>query len=328
MGKTSKVAAADIAAVRRFNRYYTRQLGLLDEHLLASEFSLTEVRALYELAQQGGRSAAALVRELGVDAGYLSRVLKKLHARGLLQREGSSSDARQTLLTLSAAGRAAFAPLERASREQVRRLLAALKPYQLRELLAAMQRIEALSSASVQSAPAVPYLLRPLRIGDIGWIAHRQGVLYAQEYRWDQSFEALVAEIAAAFVKKRDAQRENAWIAERDGQIVGAVFLVQRSKTVAQLRLLYVEPSARGLGIGRRLTDECIRFAREQGYRRLMLWTNDVLGAARRIYAAAGFVLTQEERHHSFGHDLVGQNWELDLGPRLPVPGQAGLRRR
>jgi DNA-binding MarR family transcriptional regulator/GNAT superfamily N-acetyltransferase len=300
-----------IEAVRRFNRFYTRQLGLLDEGLLESEFSLTEVRILYELAQREEPTAALLRAELGLDAGYLSRILKKFEARGLVARSASASDARRALLRLTAAGRAAFKPLNKASHDQVAAMLAPLAPAQVQSLQRSMLRIQRLLGPAPE--PAVPYVLRPHQVGDIGWIAHRQGLLYAREYGWDETFEALVAEIAANFVKRFDPRRERCWIAERDGAIVGSVFLVKQSARVAKLRLLYVEPEARGLGIGARLTDECVRFARERGYRKLTLWTNDVLVSARRIYQAAGFRLVKEEKHHSFGKEQVGQTWELAL---------------
>jgi DNA-binding MarR family transcriptional regulator/N-acetylglutamate synthase-like GNAT family acetyltransferase len=312
MKKTGPAADA-IEAVRRFSRFYTRRLGLLDEHLLASEFSLTEVRILYELAQRDGLTATDLGRELGIDAGHLSRILKRFEQRRLLDRRAAPADARQSLLELTAAGRAAFAPLDRGSREQIAAWLAPLSPARSAELLHAMGSIERLLAPGPRAEPAVPYLLRPHQVGDIGWITHRQGLLYAEEYGWDESFEALVAEIAANFVKSFDATSERCWIAEREGEIVGSVFLVRQTRRIAKLRLLYVEPAARGLGIGARLTDECIRFARAKGYKTLTLWTNDVLVSARRIYQAAGFELAKEERHHSFGKDLVGQNWNLAL---------------
>jgi len=303
-----------IEEVRRFSRFYTRQLGLLEEHLLASEFSLTEVRILYELAQRDGLTATDLGRELGIDAGHLSRILKRFEERRLLERRPAPADARQSLLALTAAGRAAFAPLERGSRAQIAAWLAPLSPGQSDELLRAMGSIERLlAPPGTRAEPAVPYLLRPHQVGDIGWITHRQGLLYAEEYGWDESFEALVADIAANFVKTFDPASERCWIAEREGEIVGSVFLVRQTRRIAKLRLLYVEPAARGLGIGARLTDECIRFARAKGYKTLTLWTNDVLVSARRIYQAAGFELVKEERHHSFGKDLVGQNWSLTL---------------
>jgi DNA-binding MarR family transcriptional regulator/GNAT superfamily N-acetyltransferase len=312
--RTLPEATPAVAAVRRFSRVYTRQLGLLDEHLLASEFSLTEVRVLFELAHRDGLAAADLVRDLALDAGYLSRILRRFTVAGLVRRSCARDDARRSVLTLTARGRAAFAPLERASSEQVAALLGRLHPAEQGELVASMARIErALTSGESGTRSAEPVSLRAHRVGDIGWIAHRQGLLYAQEYGWDQSFEALVAEIAARFVRDFDAKSERCWIAEQGGNIVGSVFVVRKSARVAQLRLLYVEPSARGQGIGQRLVDECIAFARAKGYRKMTLWTNDVLGAARRIYEAAGFVLVKQERHRSFGKSLVGQHWELKL---------------
>lgn len=299
-----------IEAVRRFSRFYTGQLGLLDDGLLDSPFSLSEARILYELAHRPGLTATTLRGELRLDAGYLSRILKRFEARGLLSRRTSPDDARQTLLSLTEAGHAAFAPLNEGSKRQVAALLEPLGPAQQDELVQALATVERLLGAP---APATPYLLRTHQVGDIGWVIRRQAMLYAQEYGWDESFEALVAEIGARFIKEFDAKKERCWIAEREGMIVGSVFLVQESDEVAKLRMLYVEPSARGLGIGRRLTEECIRFARQQGYKTLTLWTNDVLVSARKIYQAAGFQLVAEERHHSFGKDLVGQNWNLAL---------------
>jgi DNA-binding MarR family transcriptional regulator/GNAT superfamily N-acetyltransferase len=304
-------AQAHIAAVRAFNRFYTRQIGLLEEGLLRSEFSLTEVRVLYELAHRDGLTAADLGRDLGLDAGYLSRILRKFEVRDLLARAPSETDARQAILGLTPAGRAAFAPLNQASQDEIAAMLDRLSDREREDLVTAMARIRRLLGGA--AAAEAPCRLRALRPGDIGWIVHRQGLLYATEYGWDETFEALVAEIAAAFVKTYDREREACWIAERDGEIVGSVFLVRKSDEVAKLRLLYVEASARGLGIGHRLVEECIRFARQKGYRTLTLWTNDVLVAARRIYEAAGFRLVEEERHHSFGKDLVGQTWDLDL---------------
>jgi DNA-binding MarR family transcriptional regulator/GNAT superfamily N-acetyltransferase len=305
------VPADAIAAVRRFSRFYTRQLGLLGEGLLESEFSLTESRVLYELAHQDGLTATALGRDLGLDTGYLSRILKKFEARGLLARAQSESDARQSILTLTPAGRAAFEPLNHASRAQLATMLCQLRGGELDELTRAMATVETLLGRS--EAAAAPVILRPHQVGDIGWVARRQGMLYAQEYGWDDTFEALVAEIGAKFIRAFDPKRERAWIAERDGAIIGSVFVVKESDEVAKLRLLYVEPAARGLGLGRRLVGECIRFARARGYRTLTLWTNDILTAARRIYVEAGFTLVAEEKHHSFGKDLVGQNWALAL---------------
>jgi len=255
-------------------------------------------------------TAAALGLELGLDAGYLSRILKKFGSRNLLQKSRSEDDRRQVFLSLTDAGRAAFEPLNQASAVQIGAMLSKLSSAEQERLVQAMRVVERLIGGSPSQ---VPCILRPHRVGDIGWIAHRQGLLYAQEYGWDETFEALVAEIAASFVRNFDPERERCWIAERDGEIFGSVFLVRHSEEVAKLRLLYVEPSARGLGLGRRLVDECIAFARAKGYRTLTLWTNDVLVAARGIYQATGFRLVKEEAHHSFGKDLVGQTWDLDL---------------
>ena len=298
-------------AVRRFTRFYTGRLGVLQEGLLDSAFSLTEARVLYELANRSRPTATVLGRDLGLDPGYLSRILKRFEAAGLLERARSNQDARQSHLALTEAGRAAFVPLDRASREQVGRLLSGLSDADQRRLVEAMGTIEALLGEAGE--PKAPYTLRPHRPGDMGWIVHRHGALYAQEYGWDDTFEALVAEIAATFIKDFDPKRERCWIAEKDGEIVGSVLLVRQSDEVAKLRLLYVEPKARGLNIGRRFVEECIRFARSAGYRRITLWTNDVLHAARKIYADAGFTLVAAEPHRSFGQDLVGENWELDL---------------
>jgi DNA-binding MarR family transcriptional regulator/GNAT superfamily N-acetyltransferase len=300
-----------IDAVRHFNRFYTRQLGLLEEGLLRSDFTLTEARILYELAHRDQATATEMCDELGLDAGYFSRIVKKFVTRDFVLRQISAVDARQAALSLTARGRAAFEPLNRASQKQIAGLLEGLGNREASDLIDAMRTIERLLGE--RPAPAVPYILRPHQIGDMGWVVHRQGILYAQEYGWDETFEALVAEIVAAFIKNYDQRWERCWIAEREGEIVGSVFLVRESAAVAKLRLLYVERAARGLGIGQHLVDECIRAARHKGYKTLTLWTNDVLVSARRIYQAAGFRKVAEERHHSFGHDLVGQNWSLDL---------------
>ncbi len=298
-------------AVRRFTRFYTSRLGVLREGLLDSPFSLTEARVLYELANRERPTATELGRDLGLDPGYLSRILRRFEATGLLERARSEADARQSHLALTEAGRAAFAPLDRASRAQVGALLSGLSDPDQRRLTDAMATIEALLGETRE--PRAPYTLRPHRPGDMGWIVHRHGALYAQEYGWDETFEALVAEIAATFIKDFDPRRERCWIAEKDGEIVGSVLLVRQSDEAAKLRLLYVEPKARGLRIGRRFVEECIRFAREAGYERVTLWTNDVLHAARHLYAEAGFRLVKEEPHHSFSKDLVGEYWELEL---------------
>jgi DNA-binding MarR family transcriptional regulator/GNAT superfamily N-acetyltransferase len=300
-----------IAAIRRFNRFYTQRIGVLREGLHESPFSLAEARVLYELAHRPPVTASALAKDLTLDPGYLSRILRRFAAQGLIERSRSEADGRQNFITLTASGRAAFAPLDHSSRDEIGTLLAALAEPEQRRLVAATQSIEALLTE--RSPLPEPYLLRPHRPGDMGWVAHRHGVLYAEEYGWDERFEALVAEVVAAFINNFDPKRERCWIAERDGAAVGSVFLVRKSDEVAKLRLLYVEPTARGLGIGRRLVEECIRFARSAGYRRITLWTNSCLLAARGIYERAGFVLVASEPHRSFGHDLVGETWERDL---------------
>jgi DNA-binding MarR family transcriptional regulator/GNAT superfamily N-acetyltransferase len=300
-----------IAAIRRFTRFYTKHIGVLREGLHASPFSLTEARVLYELANRAAATAADIARDLGLDPGYLSRILRGFAQRGLIARTRSHSDGRQSHLALTPAGQDAFAPLDRGSHDEVAAMLAPLAEGAQARLIEAMGTVEQLLGVPAREAP--PYLLRPHQAGDMGWVVSRHGALYAQEYHWNMEFEALVAEIVAAFIKNFDARRERCWIAEIDGAPVGSVFLVRQSDEVAKLRLLLVEPQARGLGIGARLVSECIRFARLCGYGALALWTNDVLVAARRIYQAAGFRLVQEEKHHSFGHDLVGQNWELEL---------------
>jgi DNA-binding MarR family transcriptional regulator/N-acetylglutamate synthase-like GNAT family acetyltransferase len=313
MAAIAMAAAADprVDVVRRFNRFYTRRIGALRAGLLDSPFSLTEARLLYELAHRERPTAAGLARELGLDAGYLSRMLRGLERRRLLHRERSPADGRQSLLALTAEGRRTFATLDSRSSAEVRAMLGKLSDAGQRRLVGAMRELERLLDPT--PAAQAPYVLRPHRPGDMGWVVHRHGALYAQEYGWDERFEAMVARIVAEFIENFDARRERCWIAERDGEIVGAVFLVARSRTVAQLRMLYVEPHARGAGLGKRLVDECERFAREKGYRKIILWTNSILHAARHIYEAAGYRLVAEEPHHSFGHRLVGQTWELKL---------------
>ncbi len=305
-----------VHALRAFNRFYTRQLGLLDESLLSSGFTLSEARVLYELGQGGAVTASELSRRLQLDAGYLSRLLTRLRERRLLRREADASDGRARRLSLSKAGQAASDRLDRAAREQLQAQTAHLGAEARRELLGSLQSAQRLlgdAEADAARAVAAPVLLREPRVGDLGFVVHRQSVLYAEEYGWNAEFEALAAEIVAAFIRQFDPLRERCWIAERDQRIVGSVFLVKDGDTAAKLRMLYVEKAARGLGLGSRLTEQCIRTARELGYRRLTLWTNDVLVSARRIYQAAGFTRVSEERHHSFGKDLVGQYWALDL---------------
>jgi DNA-binding MarR family transcriptional regulator/GNAT superfamily N-acetyltransferase len=300
-----------VAAVRRFNRFYTRQIGLLQESYLKSQFSLSQVRVLYELAHRERPTATELGRELGLDPGYLSRILRLFEGRGLLKRTPSKADGRQSHLFLTARGQAAFAPLNTRSREEIGSMLRALRARDQIRLVDSMHAIEGVLGA--QPEKNVPYLLRPHRPGDMGWVVSRHGALYAQEYGWDETFEALVAGIVKKFIEHYDPRKERCWIAEKDGEPVGSVFVVKQSATVAKLRLMLVEPKARGLGIGARLVDECVRFAGQTGYGKITLWTNSVLRAARRIYKEAGFRLIRQERHRSFGHDLVGETWDLKL---------------
>jgi DNA-binding MarR family transcriptional regulator/GNAT superfamily N-acetyltransferase len=297
-----------VAAIRRFNRFYTSKIGAL--HYLGSDFSLAEVRVLYELANRAeAPTAAQLGKDLNLDAGYLSRIIRGFERRGLLARTRSASDGRRNHLALTAAGRAAFAPLGSRSHDEMAALLAPLSDADQRSVIDAMETIQAVLGG--ESPP--PFTLRPHRPGDMGWVVQRHGALYAQEFGWDERFEALVATIVAKFVERFDPARERCWIAEKDGEPVGSVFLVKKSRTAAQLRLLIVEPRARGLGIGARLVAESERFAREAGYRAITLWTNSVLTSARRIYEAAGYRLVASEPHRSFGHDLVGETWEKAL---------------
>ncbi len=300
-----------VAAVRRFSRFYTQKIGLLHEGYLGSPFSLAESRVLYELAHRDGATAAELSRDLGLDRGYLSRILRGFEKRRLLARATSKVDGRRSHIALTERGRDAFAPLHARSRDEIGAMLGGLTEAEQQRLVDAMRAIEtALGAPEERKAP---YMLRSHQPGDMGWVVHRHGVLYAQEYGWDERFEALVAEIVSKFIQRFDPKRERCWIAEKDGEIVGSVFLVRHSPTVGQLRLLLVEPRARGLGVGSRLVSECVRFARQVGYRKIILWTNSVLVAARRIYEGAGFRLVRSERHRSFGHDLVGETWERPL---------------
>jgi DNA-binding MarR family transcriptional regulator/GNAT superfamily N-acetyltransferase len=320
---TAALPASRIDAVRRFNRFYTRRIGVLGEGVLDSPFNLTECRVLWELAHvPAGQAVTAtdLARALDLDPGYLSRLLGGMKQRGLIKSTRAKDDARHLHLALTAAGRRAFAPLDARSQADVGALLAGLDDTGQQELLDALARVQQLLDPPRGAAPA-PYLLRPHRSGDMGWLISRHGALYAQEYQWDMHFEALVARIAADFIDRFDARKEACWIAEREGRNVGGVCLVQAREEdtaeavegVAQLRLLLVEPAVRGMGIGARLVDECTRFAREAGYRRIRLWTNSMLLAARTLYRRAGYQLVASEAHHSFGHDLIGETWELVL---------------
>jgi DNA-binding MarR family transcriptional regulator/N-acetylglutamate synthase-like GNAT family acetyltransferase len=300
-----------VDAVRRFNRFYTRTIGVLQDGYLHSPFSLAQVRVLYELAHRERATATELARELGLDGGYLSRILSGFDRRGLLDRTKSERDGREHVLMLSRDGQAALRPLEASARAEVGSLLAGLPAIQQRQLVGAMRTIEGLLGEREPLTPA--YVLRRPQSGDMGWVVERHGVLYAQEYAFDEQFEALVASIVAKFIQHYDPRRERCWIAERDGQRVGCVFLVNASKTVAKLRLFLVEPEARGGGIGRALVEDCLRFARAAGYRKVRLWTQSNLLAARHLYARAGFSKIAEEPHHSFSQDLVAETWEIRL---------------
>lgn len=309
--------ATQVEAVRRFNRFYTQRIGVLDEGLLDSPFSLAEARVIYELAQRPATSAVSLGRELGLDAGYLSRMIRGFLQRGLVARRRSAEDGRVGLVSLTAAGRRAFAGLDARSRREIGHALTPLPPADRRRLLGALATIETLMGAPERrAAPLI--VLRAHRPGDMGWVVSRHGALYASEYGWDIAFEAMVADIAARFIRDFDPATERSWIAEADGERVGCAFLVRQSARVAKLRMLLVDPAARGRGLGARLVGECIAAARALGYARLTLWTNDILLAARRLYVEAGFRCVRREKHRSFGKALVGEYWELDLRPEKP----------
>ena len=297
-----------IDTVRRFNRFYTRRIGVLEARYLGSPFPLPQARVLYELGQRGVATASELGAELDLDLGYLSRLVQSLRRQGLLQGEPSKEDARRVRLSLSAKGRKVYLQLDARSRQEVAGMLDQLPAAQQQRLVGALQAVEAVLQRKDE-----PVSLREHRPGDIGWVVHAHGRFYAEEYGWDERFEALVAGIAAAFVQNFDRRRERCWIAEMDGEPVGSVFVVKDTKTTAKLRLLIVDPKARGRGLGKRLVEECIRFAREKGYRRLALWTQSNLAAARGIYRAAGFRKVKEEKHASFGVKLTGEYWELEL---------------
>ena len=309
--KAGRGEQAHVDAVRRFNRFYTRRIGALGHGHLESPYSLTEVRVLYELAHRDGLTATDLQRELGLDAGYASRMLARFAERGLVRREAAPDDARRRRLALTRRGRAEFAKLDARASAEIDQMLGALPADARSEVVASLSRAQGLLAGD--AARAEPFTLRSHRPGDMGWVVHRHGALYSAEYGWDERFEALVARIVADFIDHLDPARERCWIAERDGAIVGSVFVVRQSARVAKLRLLLVEPSARGLGLGRRLVDECIAFARSAGYRKLVLWTQSNLVAARRIYRAAGFELVASEPNEAFGAKLVSETWEMAL---------------
>ncbi len=297
--------------VRQFNRLYTREIGVLSEGLLQTSFSLTEARILYELVHTPNPSSNQLSKELALDPGYVSRIVASLRQRGLVSRALSSHDRRRYVLSLTPAGRAAFDTLDQRSHEETRARLARLSEPQQHELVTCLARVEALMGLRLPASSS--FVLRPHRPGEMGWVVSRHGALYAEGFGWDATFEALVAEIVAQFIRNFNPAREACWIAAHNGDPVGCVFLVRKTDQTAQLRLLLVEPSARGQGLGQALVGECLRFARAARYRDIVLWTNSLLHSARHIYQRAGFQLIEEKPHHSFGHDLTGQTWSLVL---------------
>ncbi|MDI1341838.1 helix-turn-helix domain-containing GNAT family N-acetyltransferase [Polaromonas sp.] len=308
----SAVSAARVKAVRHFNRFYTQRIGVLAPYL-GSEFSLTEVRVLYELAHRDQPTATELGRDLALDAGYLSRILRRFESQGWMVRTPSPADARQSLLRLTEAGYQVFAPLQQRSRDEAAALLAPLPGPAQQELTDALATVQRLLDPTAAPAPSPTVVLRDPRPGDMGWVVQQHGEVYARDYGWDSTFEALVAGIVAGYLRDYQPEWERCWIAEVDGERVGSVFVVRKSKTVAQLRLLILSPQARGLGLGARLTDECLAFARSKGYKKMVLWTNSCLGSARDIYARRGFKLVNSEPYTGFGQDLVGETWELRL---------------
>lgn len=299
--------AAQAARVRAFNRFYTPRIGILRRDYLGAPYTLAEVRILYEVAHRNRPTATEIGRDLGIDAGYLSRILRRFEGQGLIEKQRDGRDGRQSHLVMTRAGRAVMRPLEARSQAQAEAWLSDMGPARRRQVVDAMEVIE----RGAESAQT--YELRPHRIGDMGWVIQRHGEIYADEFGWNASFEAMVADIAARFIRDFDPAAERSWIAERDGQRIGCVFVVRKSARVAKLRMLLVDPSARGLGLGARLVDECIAFARQKGYRRLTLWTNDVLTAARALYVARGFALVSSEPHNEFGPPMRGEEWTLDL---------------
>ena len=303
------VGEAKIAAVRSFNRFYTKKIGALRGSVLDSAFSLSEARVLYELAHRKTTTAVELSQDLGLDPGYLSRILQRFATRGLISKRPSPADARQTVLTLTPRGGEAFAPLARRQNAEVAAMLEEIPEREQERAIAAMREIETAFSA----AGAEPYIIREHRPGDMGWVVSRHGALYAEEFGWDITFEAYVADTTARFIREFNPKRERCWIAERNGRNVGCVFLFDKSDNVAQLRMLIVDPEARGLGIGHRLVDECIRFARQCRYSKMLLWTIDILSAARKIYRQAGFKLIESTKTRAFGHDHFDEWWELPL---------------
>jgi DNA-binding MarR family transcriptional regulator/GNAT superfamily N-acetyltransferase len=301
----------EIDAVRRFNRFYTKRIGVLRAGYHGTPFSLTEARVLYELSQRGTLTATEIGRTLELDGGYLSRVMRDFKRAGLIEARPAPEDRRQSLLTLTKKGRAAYAPLEERSKAQAAEMLRPLSSADRRRLAGAMDMIAGL--VGTEAEPKIPYLLRPPRIGDFGWMVQRQAEFYAETYGWRDPFEGLVAEIVADVLKTFDPKKIGCWVAERDGENVGSVILARDSDTVAQVRLLFVEPRAQGLGIGKRLVQECTRFARQAGYRKITLWTHSVLTAARHLYEQEGYHLTATKKHRDWGPEVTGETWEKKL---------------
>jgi DNA-binding MarR family transcriptional regulator/GNAT superfamily N-acetyltransferase len=299
-----------VSILRAFNRFYTRKIGVLDG-MASTPFSLAEARVLYELAHRERPTATDIRTELGLDAGYMSRILRDFEQRKLVRREQSKADGRQRFLSLTTKGRGEFAPLDERSNRDIAAMLERLSSAERKQLVEAVHTVRRLLDDKIE--PQIPYLLRMHQPGDMGWIVHRQAILYAEEYGWDETYEALAAEIVAQFIKNYDPKRERAWVAERDGRRVGGVFVAKESDEIAKLRLLHVEAEARGLGIGKRLVKECVQFSRQAGYRKMTLWTQSILHAARHIYKETGFKIVSEKKHHSFGKDLTAETWELDL---------------
>jgi DNA-binding MarR family transcriptional regulator/GNAT superfamily N-acetyltransferase len=312
--ESSPVPKSDIdkqlSTIRAFNRFYTRKIGVLDG-MASSPFSLAEARVLYELAHRQQPTATDIRKELGLDAGYMSRILRDFERRKLVRREQSKTDERQRFLSLTTKGRNAFLPLDERSNRDIAAMLNDLSPSEQKQLVDAVQVVRGLLGDRGEAK--TPYLLRQHQPGDMGWIVYRQAILYAEEYGWDGTYEALAAEIVAQFIKNYDPRCERAWVAEKDGQRAGAALVAKESEGIAKLRLLHVERKARGLGIGKRLVEECIRFARQAGYQKMTLWTQSILHAARDIYKKAGFQLVHEEKHHRFGKNLTAETWELNL---------------
>jgi DNA-binding MarR family transcriptional regulator/GNAT superfamily N-acetyltransferase len=301
--------AGRIAAVRRFNRFYTQHLGVLRDGYLDSPFSLTQARVLYEIRERGSTTATEIGRDLGLDAGYLSRLVGQFEKSGLIRKERSLSDGRQSFLSITAMGRKAMDLLEQRTLRQVGDVLHRLSDPEQDRLVCAMRSVERMIAPETPAKPEI--ILREPGPGDLGWIVARHGTLYAEEYGWGENFEGLCAQIVAEFAANYDARRERCWIAEMDGENVGSVFLVKDTDEIARIRLLLVDPAARGRGLGTRLTDECVRFAKAAGYRGITLWTHSVLAAARHVYGKAGFTLTSSEKRKSFGKSVVSEIWDL-----------------